>query len=97
MNSFDAVDRLTIPEYELLIEAHRLKEVDRDALIHWQAYLNFAAQATNKSGKPVYKKFEKFYNYKKELKKAGKESYKVKGDSPFDGIGEIMRKGGCNG
>lgn len=93
--SFDEVDRLTMPEYELLMEAVRLKQVDMDYRNHLQAFLNFAVKAEKKSGKnkskPVYGKFKKFYDYEKELEKAmnnGKEK------SRFAGIGKLLKKGG---
>lgn len=91
--SFAEVDRLTIPEYELLMEAVKLKQVDLDYRNHLQAFLNFAVKAEKKSGKkskPVYSKFKRFYNYEEELEKAqnsGKEK------SRFSGIGSILKKG----
>ena len=93
--SFDEVDRLTMPEYELLMEAVRLKQVDMDYRNHLQAFLNFAVKAEKKSGKnkskPVYSKFKKFYDYEKAIEKAknpGKEK------SRFSGIGKLLKKGG---
>jgi hypothetical protein len=40
---------LTLPEYECLLEAQRLKEVDKDYRTHLQAFLNFAVQAKKES------------------------------------------------
>lgn len=84
-----------MPEYELLMEAVRLKQVDMDYRNHLQAFLNFAVKAEKKSGKnkskPVYSKFKKFYDYEKELEKVknpGKEK------SRFSGIGKLLKKGG---
>ena len=92
--SFAEVDRLTIPEYELLMEAVRLKQVDMDYRNHLQAYLNFCVKAEKKAGKgkskPVYSSFKKFYDYGKEIKKAQK---KEKGKSRFAGIGKLLKKG----
>ena len=74
--SFSEVDRLTIPEYNLLMQAVKLKEIDRDYRNHLQAFLNMAVQAQKKKGKnksePVYKEFKKFYNYEKAVKEAQK-------------------------
>lgn len=93
--SFAEVDRLTIPEYELLMEAVRLRQVDMDYRNHLQAFLNFAVKAENKSGKgkskPVYGKFKQFYDYEKELKKAKR---KGKEESRFSGIGKLLKRGG---
>lgn len=91
--SFAEVDRLTIPEYELLMEAVRLKQVDLDYRNHLQAFLNFAVKAEKRSGKkskPVYSKFKRFYNYEEELEKA---QNKGKEKSRFSGIGSFLKKG----
>lgn len=92
--SFAEVDRLTIPEYSLLMEAVRLKQIDLDYRNHLQAFLNFSVKAEKKAGKnktkPVYNNFKKFYNYEKELKKVNN---KETTQSHFPGIGELLRKG----
>lgn len=89
------MDRLTIPEYELLMEAVRLKQVDMDYRNHLQAFLNFVVKAEKKSGKnkskPVYSKFSKFYDYEKEVKKVLNKDSKEK--SRFSGIGKLLKKG----
>ena len=93
--SFDEVDRLTIPEYELLMEAVRLKEVDMDYRNHLQAFLNFSVKARRKTGKnkskPVFTKFTKFFDYEKAIANAKKK--KVKEQSRFTGIGKLLEKG----
>ena len=91
--SFAEVDRLTIPEYTLLMEAERLKQIDMDYRNHLQAYLNFVVKAEKKSGKktkPVYNTFEKFYNYRRELEKV---TSKGNEKSRFSGIGKFLKKG----
>lgn len=92
--SFAEVDRLTIPEYLLLMEAVRLKQVDMDYRNHLQAWLTFAAKATKKKGKnksaPVYDKFSKFYDYEKKMAEAKNEDKKK---SRFSGIGKFLKKG----
>lgn len=93
--SFDEVDRLTIPEYNLLMEAARLKQIDLDYRNHLQAWLNFVVQAKKKAGKhkqkPVYKKFKQFYNYKEALEDAKDDAEGKK--SKFSGIGKLLKKG----
>lgn len=87
---FAEVDRLTIPEYLLLMEAVRLKQVDKMHDIHLQAWLTFAAKATKgkgKSSRPVYSRFERFYNYRKELEKVQNPK---KEKSKFSGIGKYL-------
>lgn len=94
--SFEEVDRLTLPEYDLLMEAQRLKEVDRDYRNHLQAYLNFVVQAKKKAGKgkekPVYSTFRKFYDYEKELDKTKNRTKK----SRFSNLSKFIKeqKGG---
>lgn len=85
---------MTIPEYNLLMEAVSLKEIDKDYRNHLQAYLNFAVKAEKKSGKykskPVYTKFKQFYDYDKQLKSVkNKDNEKGK----FSGIGKLLKKG----
>jgi hypothetical protein len=92
--SFEEVDRLTLPEYRLLMEAVRLKHVDQDYRNHLQAYLNFAVKAEKKTGKnktrPVYTSFERFFDYEKAIENA-KNPKKQK--SRFSGIGKFLKKG----
>ena len=92
--SFSEVDRLTIPEYNLLMEATRLKQVDMDYRNHLQAYLNFAVKAEKKAGKnkskPVYSRFKKFYDYEKEI---GKITGKSKESSIVSGMSKFLKKG----
>lgn len=92
--SFEEVDRLTIPEYQLLMEATCLKQIDMDYRNHLQAFLNFAVRAERKAGKgtkPVYSKFKKFYDYEKELAKVTKKQSK---NTRFEGIGKFLKKEG---
>lgn len=93
--SFADVDRLTIPEYRLLMEAVRLRQVDKDYRNHLQAFLNFAVKAEKKSGKnkskPVYSKFKRFYDYEREIEKAQRKGVPVK--SRFAGIGKLLTRG----
>lgn len=92
--SFEEVDRLTIPEYEMLMKAAKLKQIDIDYRNHLQAFLNFAVKAEKKAGKgkskPVYSNFKKFYDYEKELKKANRKS---ENKSRFAGISKFLKKG----
>lgn len=93
--SFLEVDRLTIPEYRLLMQAVRLKQVDMDYRNHLQAFLNFAVKAKKKTGKnkskPVFTKFKKFFDYEKEIEKAQKTDSEK---SKLSGLGKFLKKGG---
>ena len=92
--SFAEVDRLTIPEYTLLMEAVRLKQIDMDYRNHLHVFLNFSVKATKKTGKykskPVFTKFKQFYDYEKELDKVTNKENKK---SRFAGIGKFLKKG----
>lgn len=76
------------------MKAVRLKQVDQDYRCHLQAYLNFAVKAEKKCGKgskPVYKRFEQFYDYEAQIDKVKHENKKEK--SRFSGIGRFFKKG----
>ena len=92
--SFADVDRLTIPEYKLLMEAVRLRQVDQDYRNHLQAFLNFAVKAEKKVGKnkskPVYSKFKRFYDYEREIEKVTNKGGEK---SRFSGVSKFLRKG----
>jgi hypothetical protein len=91
------VDSLTLDEYEQLIQAYELKTVDKMYFVHVQAFLNRNVKAEKRVSKsksrPVYDKFEKFFDYKKEVDNVLNK--KQKGIKPkFSGLGEILRRGG---
>lgn len=91
--SFDQVDQLTIAQYEVMMEALELRMLDQNLHEHRQAFLNFAVQAEKKVGKgktkPVYRKFNQFFDYDGELDKLKKRRKKNR----FAGIGKLLRKG----
>lgn len=73
MKDLNEIDRLTIPEYELQIKAYQLRSLDQQYNIHLQAWVNVMAGQTRK-GKPLYRTFDKFFNYQKaEEKILGKD------------------------
>lgn len=92
--SFAEVDRLTIPEYNLLMDAVRLKQVDMDYRNHLQAFLNFSVKAEKKAGKnkskPVYSRFKKFYDYEKEVAKVTKKGSE---NSLISSMEKFLKKG----
>lgn len=92
--SFQEVDRLTFPEYKLLMEAVRLRQVDMDYRNHLQAFLNFAVRAEKKVGKnksrPIFSKFRRFYDYEKEVAKA---KHNGNEKSRFSGLEKFLKKG----
>lgn len=93
--SFDQVDRLTIPEYNLLMQAVRLRQVDLDYRNHLPAFLSFAVQAEKRVGKnksrPVYRTFQKFYDYDAEQQKVLSDR---EPEDRFAGLKQFLREGG---
>lgn len=84
---------LTLAEYNLLMEAVELKEVDRRYHIHLLAFNNFRVKAKKKVGKnkmrPVYTSFRKFFDYEQELNKI-----KSKKNTRFDKLKRYIKKRG---
>ena len=76
------------------MEACALRHVDEELYAHRQAFLNFKVQATDSKGRPVYKRFDKFYDYDKAIAEA-KE--KKPSDSKFSRYRDYYRKGINNG
>ena len=61
---------MDIPEYELLMRAKELRQVDEEYRTHEQAFLTVAARATKgKKGTPVYKRFKDFFDYEEAIRK----------------------------
>ncbi len=55
--------RCTPVDFDILIEAKQLRDVDELYLIHRQAWANNIVQATRRNGKPRYRTFDKFFDY----------------------------------
>ena len=92
--NLEEVDRLTVFEYEVLMDAVELKLLDEECRKHHEAFLNFSVQATKKAGKnkrkPVFDTFKKFFDYEKELKKIKNKNKK---ENQYTGIGRFLKKG----
>lgn len=59
------IETMTLPEYQLAMEAYAIKRTLKREDIAFQAWLNQTVQATkgsDKHPKPMYKKFNDFYN-----------------------------------
>ena len=66
--SFDEINRLTIPEYNILMRALELRNIDEANERHNLAWLIMAAGAMKKDGKPVYKNYTDFFDYEAKLR-----------------------------
>ena len=85
--TIEEIDRLTMPEITLLMNAQRLKDIDKYRDMHLQAWLNVSAGATKKDGKPVYKKFKDFFDYDKEVGRMNK-----KPDNKFSNLSKHLKE-----
>jgi hypothetical protein len=93
ITDIDKINRLTIPEYKLLLKGQELRIEDIDERQHWQAFLNFKVQGTNKNGTPRYRSFKAFYEEDKQQRSRQKKSNQY-----IDRLEEYYRlKGGKNG
>lgn len=81
------MDRLTLPEYRLLVKAQELKAFDENYKAHRQAFLNMVASGKKKH-KPIYRKFKDFFDYDKELEKLKNNS---KTDERMDRMRDYLR------
>ena len=89
--SLDQVNNITPYEYRLLMKSKELQIVDKQYEIHLQAYLNMSAQARRRAGKkmkPVYMKFDKFFDYQKQLDRV----MGIKKKSKFDGLAQFIKE-----
>lgn len=74
------VEVMSLEEYSLQMQAHRLKQIDKEHDMHLQAWLNHGVTATKEQGKkqvPVYKTFKDFYDYQKRLKEVERPKTKL--------------------
>ena len=76
--TIEQIDRITLPEYELLMKTAELISVDKADDIHQIAWLSVAAGATKKDGKPVYTQYVKFFDKENELAQLKKKRKKIK-------------------
>ena len=70
-NSTEEFDKLTIPDYELLMEGAAYRRTDAEYWAARVAWLSMSAQAKKKTGKsyrPVYKKFKQFFDIEKAIR-----------------------------
>ena len=79
---------LSFHEYKLLLKTLELRWTDEDHRQHREAFLNFAVQATEKDGRPVYRDFKDWYDYEAALNK--KQKSKAKND-PISRLEEYYR------
>ncbi|WP_246521641.1 hypothetical protein [Ornithinibacillus massiliensis] len=62
---------MSIYEYQMRMKAFNLGRIDKEYVMHQQAWLNHQVTLTKEQGKkqvPIYKRFEDFFDYKKRIK-----------------------------
>lgn len=95
--SFDEIDRLTIPQVELMQKALTLKQVDAQNDLHMLAFLTNAAGSTKQVGQrtvPVYPTYKSFFDYEAELYKIDHADEIEARNNKLKEIVEKRRKGG---
>lgn len=87
---------MTIPEYNLRLKAFQLREIDETNKIHQLAWAINMASQRKKNGVPVYRRFDKFFDYKKALNSLlKKDKKKTETDEMKEFIAKFnSRKGG---
>lgn len=89
--NLDQVNNITPYEYRLLMKSKELQIVDKHYELHLQAYLNMAASARKQVGKKiksVYTKFDKFFDYQKQLDRV----MGIKKKSKFDDLAQFIKE-----
>lgn len=68
---------MTFWEYNLKVEAHNLRQLDKERDLHWAAWLNRVVQAKKKKGKHdlqyVFREWKDFYDADKLTDASGTE------------------------
>lgn len=63
------IQRTTLADFEVLRQAHALAQVDAILLATVQAWQIGQVQATDKKGKPVYRKMQQLFDYDKQIER----------------------------
>lgn len=71
-----AIQRMTMADFEVMARAYELRQVDEMFMASYQAWQISQAQASDKKGHPIHKKFRSLFDYEDTLRKV------KKGDAP---------------
>lgn len=82
--SIREIDRMTLSEYYLRLEAYRLRKLDREEELATQAWFNQTVQNTTggKHPKPKFKKFSEFFD-RASLEKNIRDSFSDNYTNPY--------------
>lgn len=90
--------RTTLAEFDVYAKSYAIRQVNEMNRLHQQAWLNAQVQATNKKGKPVYKRFDKFFDYEKAYERAlhpkNNNQRKISMAEKNRSLQEFLKKGG---
>lgn len=67
--SMEEIQQTTLADLEVLVRAYQLHRVDDMFIASYTAWQSAIAQGTDKKGKPIYRAFNDFFNYEKEMQK----------------------------
>ena len=60
---------MTMADFEVLTKAHEYRQVDQMFLASFKAWQTSQAQATDRKGKPVHRKFSSLFDYEESLRR----------------------------
>lgn len=75
-----SIRRMTMADFEVMAKAYELRQVDEMFMASYQAWQISQAQASDKKGYPIHKKFRSLFDYEDTLRKV------KKGDAPENTI-----------
>lgn len=71
-----AIQRMTMADFEVMVKAYKLRQVDEMFMASYQAWQISQAQASDKKGHAIHKKFRSLFDYEDTLRKV------KEGDAP---------------
>lgn len=104
MTTLREAEEMSLYEYRLRLQGNLLKQVDREYELHLQAWLMREIKAERTIGKdktePVYKRFDKFFDYDQRISKVKRAGGFKAQDSGLRQVArrlEQLREEGMNG
>lgn len=85
------IQRTTLADFEVLIEAYSRRDIHNRFLASYTAFQVVKAQSTNKKGEYIYKTFNKLFDYEEELKIFKEEKTSTKDISIMKRLAEINK------
>lgn len=92
------IEKMGLKEYQLRLEAYRIRQVEEERKLALQSWNNEAVKATKGSAKHpkhVYKEFSDFFNQKEAIEKVRSEfepDYQVASEEKPRDVGSVLSK-----